>query len=108
MCEERIRLLSRRNMELAEKVTQLEQLKNHWYQELIGCLVASRSSLEDLISAPNVTIVSRSLRSGRPASLLLNNPLLPLLLQFGSAFDAVAIGQRPVPAGVGALARKTQ
>ena len=44
MSEERIRQLSRRNLELAEKVTQLELLKNHWYQELVGV----RRELEEL------------------------------------------------------------
>ncbi len=36
MSDEQIRQLSRRNVELAERVTQLEQLKDHWYQELVG------------------------------------------------------------------------
>ena len=36
MSEDRIRQLTRRNFELAEKVGQLERLKNHWHQEVIG------------------------------------------------------------------------
>ena len=36
MSEDRIRTLSRCNFELAEKVARLAEVKDHWYQELLG------------------------------------------------------------------------